>query len=325
MLSKLLNTNQPSVLFMLPFFTAFLWIPFFLFPVEPDSHIVTSYVVIFKTDLLMTGITGTILAFCLTTINAMFLNRIINNSELCNKPSFIYAFIFVLLESILRTNCGFYTWQLSQFFLLASLCPLLAIYNQRNVIHLGSEAGLLIAIATIFYQPSVLFVLIILVFIQVFRPFNWREWLFPFLGFCLIILFLATYHYLKKEPFFVYFLFEKFNYTAFYNSTKFSIFLLGLLILLGIGTYLQSARRTIMHARKQRLVILFMFLSTTVGLGLLNYFELTYANFYLVLFIAPLFVGYYFADCKLKWLGELILIGSIIFQLSIRYLSAHYF
>src|SRR6188768_1419767 len=102
MLVKLFNTNQPSVLFLLPLFGALLWTPFFLDPVVADSHIVTSYVVVFKKDLLLDGYIGAGIAFALSNLTAIFLNRVINNSDLCNKPSFIYAFAYLLLEAALR-------------------------------------------------------------------------------------------------------------------------------------------------------------------------------------------------------------------------------
>lgn len=315
MLVKLLNTNQPSILFLLPFFTGLVWLPFFLNPVVTDSHIVTSYVILFKKDLLMDGTTGTVIAFILTNLTAIFLNRVINNSELTNKPSFIFGFSYVLIESALRSNTGFYSWQISQLLIIASLWPLLQIYNQRSVIHLSFEIGILISIATIFYQPSIIFILIVPVFLQTFRPFNWREWLFPIIGFGMILLFYWTYILIKNEDFFIYYLFEKFNYQTFFYAQETLLIAFGLLTFIGIGSYMTGARRAVIHARKQRLVIVFLFVIAGFTITALNYAGLMYCNYFIVGALSALFIGNYFANARFKWIGEIVFLCVLVLQL----------
>lgn len=312
MLVKLLNTNQPTILFLLPFFTAILWVPFFLNPITPDFHIVTSYVMVFKKDLLMDGYFGIGLAFIFTNLTAFLINKIVNNSDLCNKPSFIYAFIYITLETSLRTNLGFYSWQIGEFLIIASFWPLLQIYNQRSVTNLGFEVGLLIGLATLFFQPSIIFLLIIPVFLQVFRPFSWREWLFPMIGFALIFLFYWTFRMVRGESFFTYFLFEKFDLKTFYFSKQLILIVLGILLLFALATYLAGGRKAIMHARKQRFVFIFMFLVSVTTITVLNYLGISYANYFLVLGIATVFIGYYLANTRFKLISETLFIALII-------------
>lgn len=314
MLVKLLNTNQPSSLFLLPLFNGLLWIPFLFSPVVADSHILTSYVVFFKTDLLADGYPGTVFAFIFSNITAILINRVINNSDLCAKPSFIYAFVYVLLESALRTNTCFYTWQLSQLLVIGSLWPLLQIYNQRNVIHLGFEVGLLIAIATVFFQPSIVFILGIPVFLQVFRTFNWREWLFPIIGFSLVFLFYWTYRLLTAQPFFTYYLFQKFDFQSFYYTHQIELIAVGVLLIFGLNSYLLGARKAIMHARKQRMVFLFIFLLWVALFTLLNYSGFAYAEYFVIMAFASVFIGYYLANTRVKWLAEMVFIALVIAQ-----------
>jgi hypothetical protein len=314
MLLKYLNTNQPPVLFLLPFFTALLWIPFFLYPVQPDSHIVTTYVMIFKRDLVLEGLNGTITAFIVSNITAILFNRIINNTDLCNKPSFIYAFTYVLIEACLRTNTGFYSWQLSQLFILAALSPLLKIYNQRQVIDLGFEMGLIMAIACFLFEPAVIFFTMIPVFLQVFRPFNWREWLFPFIGFALVFSFYACYRLLTNHSFFTFFIIQKFDFSTYYNNQTYTLVTSATLIFIGIFSYLNGAQRAVIHTRKQRLVILFMFIVTTTLLTLLNYNGFIYAPYFIVAGIGALFAGYYFGNNRFKVIAELVFIAAIAIQ-----------
>jgi hypothetical protein len=314
MLVKLLNTNQPSSLFLVPVFTGLLWIPYFLAPISPDPHILTSYVVFFKKDLIADGYSGSVFAFVVTVITGILINRIINNSDLCAKPSYIYAFVYVLLETVLRSNSYFYSWQLSQLLVIGSLWPLLQIYNQRNVIHLAFEVGLLIAVATILYQPSILFVLSIPVFLQVFRTFNWREWLFPIIGFSLIFLFYWTYRLLTNQPFFTYYLFEKFDFQKFYNTHRIELIACGILLFLGLNSYLLGASKANIHARKQRMVFLFVFILTVTLFTLLNYSGFAYAEYFVVMAFASVIIGFYLANTRVKWLAELAFIALVIAQ-----------
>ncbi|HLP13554.1 MAG TPA: DUF6427 family protein [Flavobacteriales bacterium] len=270
---------------------------------------------IFKRDLVLGGLNGSIAAFIVSNLTAILFNRIINNTDLCNKPSFIYAFTYVLIEAGLRTNTGFYSWQLSQLFILAALWPLLKIYNQRQVIDLGFEVGLIMAAACFLFEPAIIFFAMVPVFLQVFRPFNWREWLFPFIGFALVFSFYACYRLLTNAPFFTFFIIQKFDFKAYYSSQAPTLIACAAVVFLGMISYLKGAQRVVMHARKQRQVVLFMFIITTTLLTLLNYNGSIYSPYFIVAGIGALFAGYYFGNNRFKAITELVFVGFIVLQL----------
>ncbi|HYG52185.1 MAG TPA: DUF6427 family protein [Flavobacteriales bacterium] len=273
---------------------------------------------LFKHDLVLDGLEGTIAAFVVSNLTAIVFNRLINSTDLCNKPSYIYAFVYVLIEACLRTNTGFYSWQLSQLFVLAALWPLLRIYNQQQVIDRGFEVGLIMAIACFLFEPAVIFFVMVPVFLQVFRTFNWREWLFPFIGFGLIFSFYACYRLLTGQPFFTFFIIQKFDFNAYYTMQTYTLAACVVVILLGMISYFKGAQRVVMHARKQRQVLLFTFIITTTLLTLLNYNGFIYAPYFIVAGIGSLFAGYYFGNNRFKTLTEVVFLGIVAVQL-LRY------
>jgi len=317
MLLKFLNTNQPSVLFLLPVFTAAVWFPFYYEPIVGEAHPPLAVIAAFQTDLLLDGIAGLINAACLCMVTAILFNRIVNDSNLGNKSSYIYAFTYVMIEAILRHNGFFYTWQLSILFVLAGLWSLLQIYNQRQVIDLGFEAGLASGIAALFYLPAGMFFLIIHVFLQVLRPFNWREWLFPFIGAGLVLVFYLVVRFFMHLPMVTQGPdIEPFNFEAYFYSEPLLFIVLGVLLIFGINLYLKNSARAVMHARKQRLVFMSLFLFSTATVTLLNFSGWVYIDYVLIGFTIALFTGQYFNQGRFKWLNELFFLGLLTLQVT---------
>lgn len=317
MLLKYLNSNRPAVLFLLPFFALSIWLPMLIYEKQGQANMVTHYSFFLQKDLLLNGIPGFISALSCMVFTGILLNRIIINSELSAKTSHIYAFMYVLAETALRTDYGFYSWQLGQLFIVASLWPLLKISNQRQVINLTFESGLLIGIASLIYPPSLLIVFIIPFFLQAFRPFNWREWFFPLIGMGLILLFYITYCLLVNKPFYLLYLFLKFNYSDFFYAQPGSLILFALVVIVACLHYISMAQRAVIHARKQRTVMIYLFLGTSGLITLLNLGGVIYANYFICLVPATLFAGHYLGNMKTKWLSgflTLLLIASQIIK-----------
>lgn len=308
MLIKYFHTNRPGILLLLPLFVAILWFPFYYYQVPATSKLLSPYVFILKRDLILDGWAGTIAAAAASVFCAILLNRIAINSEISSKPTYIYAFAYVMAESFTRTDSGFYTWQISQFILIFTLWPLLKIFNQRHVIDLGFEAGMLSGIAFLFCPPCLPFFLIIYFFLQRFRPFNWREWTFPVIGFALMLFFYFAWCYVSgKKPLTLY-IFSKFDYTTFFYAQPGVLIFFAVLLLISLGSYIRGSLRAIIHARKQRLVLLYLFILFVVSVTLFNLNKITNLGYCFAAFPAALFMGHYFGHARNRWLAELLFI-----------------
>lgn len=309
MLVKYFHTNKPAVLFLLPVLLAALWFPFYFYHTVPQAQLVSPIVLLFKKDLIMDGVPGMVAAAITCLLCAMLLNRIIINSELSLKPTYLYAFSYILAESFLRTDAGFYTWQISQLIMILALWPLLKIFNQRHVIDLGFEAGLLTGIAFLVCPPSLPFFFIIYFFLQRFRPFNWREWLFPIIGLGLVLLFFCVWCYLNNQKIFRVFVVPNFDFKQLYYSQQGILTFLLVLLVVALTTYLRAAFRAIIQARKQRLVILYLFALFVTAITLLNLNGITSIGYYFTCFQTALFLGHFFGHTRTRWLSELLFLA----------------
>lgn len=309
MLIKYFHTNKPAVLLILPLLLVALWFPFYVYQTVPQNQLVSPFVLIFKKGLLLDGIPGMIAAGLTCLASAMLLNRIIINSELSVKPTYLYAFSYVLVESLMRTDAGFYTWQISQLVMILALWPLLSIFNQRQVVDLGFEAGLLSGIAFLVCPPSLPFFLITWFFLQRFRAFNWREWFFPLVGFGLVILFFYVWCIWQQRSIYTLYLLEHFDFKAFYYSQQVSLTLLMALVFIALITYLRAALRSIIQARKQRLIILYLFALMATGITLFNLNGLSHIGYYFTCSQVALFLGHYFGHTRTRWLAELLFLA----------------
>ncbi len=62
------------------------------------------------------------------------------------------------------------------------------------------DAGLLVALASLFYFPSIFFFICLLLTLLLIRPFIWREWVFAFIGLLIPYIFVFSIYYLIDEP-----------------------------------------------------------------------------------------------------------------------------
>lgn len=130
---------------------------------------------------------------------ALILNAIFNGAPFANKASSIPAIIFLL--ACLYDPRSFYL-QGEHVFITLFLLGLLRLNKvMRNfpAIEHVFVFGVLIGIACLFYVPGSTAVVFAWILLLVFRPFVWREYLAPFLGFLIAPLLLVFFQLFKHS------------------------------------------------------------------------------------------------------------------------------
>lgn len=135
------------------------------------------------------------LAFLLVVAQAFLFNSITEKHELFGKSSYLPALIYVIIFSFTPDALHLHPLLFANFFILLSVDALLNMYRKPNAIGQSFETGLFIAIATLFYFPSILLLLFLLVGLFIMRPFSIREFILILLGFIFPYLYVVVYYF----------------------------------------------------------------------------------------------------------------------------------
>jgi len=180
---------------------------------------------------------------------------------------------------------------------------LLNIYNQHSIAGIILQASILCSIATLFYAPSIIFLLIILIGVTIFRPFNIRNTLLVFVGFILLYIYLFGLSYLfdweLSLPLDVEFDLYR-SLELLLTSSKIGVWFVFLLALITISSVYTNRQRLIVRQRNQ-LSLLFAAFILCVIVGLM--FNLS-GSFLFLFSILGIFFLFFYKNLTKKWLIE---------------------
>ncbi|MFK8037343.1 MAG: hypothetical protein AB8B74_03555 [Crocinitomicaceae bacterium] len=128
-------------------------------------------------------------------LTGFVINRAFNKTSFYLKTTALPIFIFLI---ILSTFGGFYfdsTYIISLIFSFLFL-KLIELDQNRTAIHIGFITGIIIGFSFLFSYWLLPIGLLLLFSLNVFRPFNWREWAVSILGMILPMFYLLSLKYL---------------------------------------------------------------------------------------------------------------------------------
>ncbi|MFC4221690.1 DUF6427 family protein [Flagellimonas marina] len=122
-----------------------------------------------------------ILAFAVLVLALFIINQMVRTEKVTDFNSYAMLFFVLLLvtfsETLFNKNVIF-----TNFFLLLAFWRLLAVRSNRFVKHKIFDASFLIAIASLFYDWSLVFLVLVFAVINVYDRKTFKNWLVPFLG-----------------------------------------------------------------------------------------------------------------------------------------------
>jgi hypothetical protein len=206
-----------------------------------------------------------LLTYGLLFLQAVMLNRFINNQRMTTKPTFLTGMAYIIVTSLLPEWNYFSAPLLVNSILLVILAGVFGIYNKQNARAAIFNIGLALGIAGFLFVSSLVFVIWIFLAMAVTRPFRVNEWLILLLGVTTPFYFYAIYLIINAswnwDTFFP-------QLTAGVPSVKQSAWLAGSVFLLMIpflagGYYVQeNLRRMLINVRKGwSLLLLFLLVS----------------------------------------------------------------
>ncbi len=135
-----------------------------------------------------------ILGFAILLLEAALWNTIINRHSLLRQSTYFPFFFMLLLLSCRASLAGFYPALISSLFLILAINKLISSYKNEKALSEVFDSGLLVGIATLFYIPSIVFLLLLWIGLFTIRTINLREWTCSVIGFLLPFLFTYTYN-----------------------------------------------------------------------------------------------------------------------------------
>lgn len=140
-----------------------------------------------------------VIAFIVLFLQAILLNRIINNQRMMNRPTYFGGMAYMLVTSLLPEWNYFSAPLIINLILLFLLSALFRIYNQENAKGTIFNMGVALGLASFIFFPSVAFFIWILLALMVMRPFRLNEWLLCIVGITTPFYFYAVYLFITNQ------------------------------------------------------------------------------------------------------------------------------
>lgn len=199
---NIFKLSRPYLIPLLAVYTVLLNLNLFFHPIEvayeanaPLSHLVLSFIEVIGEN--QATLNWIFFVLCLF-IQALLLNRIVNKYRLIAHLSFLSSFSYVLLISMFNHHLFMSPAFFSNFAIIFMLDKTYESYNSSSYRHLF-DIGFAISIASLFYLPTLILVVFMLVALATTRVFNWREWIVSITGVLIPYFLVGTYFFLFNQ------------------------------------------------------------------------------------------------------------------------------
>jgi hypothetical protein len=191
---RFFRSNQPILVAALPVVAFLFWLPGWWMPTGPVQGFNLLQFAFEQSGFFL--IHGVVTGVLLMLAGALVFNHLFQKYDLIDRKNQLPGLCYVLAFSWSPFVIHYNHVLLALLFLLLSLRRMMSIYRQPGVHRELFDAGLLLAIASLFYLPFAGFMLALWISVLVLRPFNWREFLMPLIGFTTIIFIFESFNYL---------------------------------------------------------------------------------------------------------------------------------
>lgn len=269
----------------------------------------------------LTPATNVLIASVFIFIQALLVNKLVNQYNLLSKPTFLPALLYITGSSLFFPFTILSPALICNFLLIWLITKLIDFYKGEDVQATSYDSGMITALGTIIYFPFVFIFLTIWISMVIFRPFNWREWVSALVGFATIFFFLAVYYFwhdqlsefyqiwlpLKKQ-FPVKFEIDYYNYLVLIPVI--------VIFVLAIFRLNENFLKSYVQTRKSFHLLFFVFFIAAISFYVNPVFRLS--HFLLCLVPLSIIMAYYFLYATKKWFYELLYIllfvSTIYFQ-----------
>ncbi|MDA3952962.1 MAG: DUF6427 family protein [Bacteroidales bacterium] len=204
MLSKILKSNQPFVIILILLLGMGFWVPSFIDPLGiaiPTDSINMPFYEFIEGYIQHNSFLGILATFLLVLLQAFLLVQFNKKHIIINYRTYLPAFFYIVIASsfiqLHRLNPAI----IGTLFIFAAINFIFSTYRSDYSLNKLYLAGFFVAIASLFWAPLAIFILIIWISLSILRTFIGREWIVGILGFLTPYFFVFVYFFvfLKEE------------------------------------------------------------------------------------------------------------------------------
>lgn len=140
-----------------------------------------------------------LLGLILIISQTIHINFICNKYEVLYKNSYLPGVLFLLLSCSIPQFVSFHPVLIVNSMLLFILNKIFRLYKNDSPLAWDFDACVLLSIMTLFYLPSVIFLLLYAVSLIILRPFSWRDWVVGMMGFVTPLFFVLLFYFLTDS------------------------------------------------------------------------------------------------------------------------------
>jgi hypothetical protein len=140
-----------------------------------------------------------IISLALIFIQAIVINRFVNDIKLFPKITYVPGLLYILCASLFREYLFFNPVLIVNTFIVLIVIKMFSVYKKADCHKDIFDVGLMIGICALIYFPSLSLLLLFFIGLSILRPFAWREWVIGIIG-VLVPFFLAgTVYFLNDK------------------------------------------------------------------------------------------------------------------------------
>jgi hypothetical protein len=312
MLVRFFRSHQPILLIIIPVIAAVLWLPAFL---HPNGITIKHQMPLF--ELLVRPLSAyprvaILTAYLVLLLQAFLFSFILDKYELIGKSSYLPALLYIVFCSFSPGLLQLHPSLIANTFVLLALHSVLGTYRKSNALAACFEAGLFMALASLFYFPVVLGIIFIFIAVMVLRPFSGRELSIILLGFLLPYIYTFTFYftfdnlrYLWIDCMLFPFMNKDLKFDAEIVQPYFELILFSVIAaLLSAFRGSDSNSHSVQH-RSNITVIRWLFVTGLLTLLITPGFS--YIYFFMALTPLLVLISGYFLWARVVWLAEIVM------------------
>ena len=135
-----------------------------------------------------------VLSAILCFVQALLINNIVNENKILAKKNYLAGSMFIIFFSFFKESLVLSPVTLSLTFLILCTQKIFELIKREKAFGDVFDVGLLIAVAGLFYFPSLLFIIFAYVGLASVRPFTYKEWIVTLLGFLAPFILVLTWY-----------------------------------------------------------------------------------------------------------------------------------
>lgn len=265
-------------------------------------------------------------ALLVSVFQIVYFNYLCNNRDLYPDRTFWPGLIYMLFMHISYDCLTLSPVLMSTSFLLLAFGTLIRQMDRRGVTDEVFEVGFYIGIAALFYLPSALFIIWMMLSLLFYTGASFRQYSLSFFGFLFPVAATVLFYYLYDSL-------DDFNRNLLasvfrvrqYSLSDFQSLLASLLIPLGLGilgflSLFNRGNRYVNFQQRIQQIMALWFVIAVLTIGLMPFL----APMFFLSFVPPMayFTYFYFEGIRRVWLAELTFLIAFVLVLLLFYQGA---